>query len=490
MRELLYLWLTQKRRSFSWRTFFVGLFLFVYFGGLVVGVYLGVREHLEQSFIPFALATLAPLVATSIIPGDLLIKIFWRHSPVEMDDYLRSRPVAHAVWTRFILFDTVTDFMQWMLPLFMTFVTGLFLPLWTAPVVLLLSFSCTTVNALFQNCWRRAPGNQWTLPLVPAYMVWLVLSYVVAGICFVAIGLADDDPSTTLRPHATAYGTLAFSLFQLLLNVVTGAVLLWYFSRLRNHNEEGGGTSAALSQGVQATPGAAASPSEVTLWSIEWIQIMRSRRLRVSVLTIAVVFLLNTYMQQSETIQKDFNGVNIMLLFGIGFPSIIVAQWVLGIEANFFSAIWTKPWSLQGILRRKYYFFCGLACVMGVLILPCVVFMHMNFFMWLASLLFACGVFILPFMATALFSSRMDMFTSAFFNYQGGNKQLNIFSFVMFVPIGIYYASYFLLPRVYAHLLVGGLGLAGLALHGVYIQWIANKWFNRRYQIMERWLTE
>ena len=84
----------------------------------------------------------------------------------------------------------------------------------------------------------------------------------------------------------------------------------------------------------------------------------------------------------------------------------------------------------------------------------------------------------------------MDLFASAFFNYQGANKQINFFSFVMFIPMGIYYASYFLLPHLYAHLIIGGLGLLGLFLHRPYIHWIAGLWHKRRYQIMERWLAE
>jgi diacylglycerol kinase len=163
---------------------------------------------------------------------------------------------------------------------------------------------------------------------------------------------------------------------------------------------------------------------------------------------------------------------------------------VLGIEANFFSGIWTKPWSVEGILRRKYLFFCGICVFMTLLVIPAVLFMHMSPLALLAALLFSCGVFILPFMATCLFSSRMDLFASAFFNYQGGNKQLNVFSFIMFVPMIIYFGAYYLLPTLWAHLVVALLGLLGLLLHRWYIHWIATLWFKRRYAIMERWLSE
>ncbi len=480
LKVLFALWLTQKRRAFSWRTFFVGLVLLLYFVGLIVGTYFGVREHLAEFKVPFELVAIVPLMAVAVIPADLLMKLFWRHSPVEMDDYIRTRPIAHKTWSLFILFDTCMGGLQWLLPCCMAFVLALFLPFWTAPLVLVLTFSCTVVNAFFQNCWRRAPGNQWTLPLVPSYMLWLVLGYAIATACLFVVGFAGDEPSTPISPAAVARGVLLFSAMLILLNAGASIALLWYFGRLRNHNEE-------EHQPVHAT---ARSLGDVSVWSIEWVQLLRSKRLRVSVITIAVVFLLNTYMQQSPTIQQDFNGVNIMLLFGIGFPSIILAQWVFGVEANYFSGIWTKPWSVEGILRRKYLFFCGLCVLMALLILPCVIFMHMSFWLWLSTLLFACGVFVLPFMATCLFSSRMDLFASAFFNYQGGNKQINIFSFIMFIPFGIYFAAYFLMQQPWSHLVVSALGILGLLLHPWYIHKLASAWFSRRYSIMERWLSE
>lgn len=480
LKELFRLWLMQKRRAFSWRTFIVGLVLALYFAGLVLVVYFGMREQLDKMGATFALASLAPLFAVASVPADLMLKLFWRRSPVEMDDYLRTRPISQRTWSRFILFDTCLGFMQWIMPVAIAFIAGLFMPLWTAPVVLVLTLSYTVVNAFFQNCWRRAPGNQWTLPLVAAYIVWMVVTYAVSIACLLVVGLAADDPLTPVSASATNCGVVVSSAVLLITNVCTCAALMAYFTRLRNHNEEEHAP-------VQVS---AKSLGEVSVWSIEWVQLMRSKRLRVSVITIAVVFLINTYLQQNPEIQDDFNGVNLMLLFGIAFPSIIVTQWVLGIEANYFSGIWTKPWPLEGILRRKFVFLCGLCVLMALLILPCVVFMGMNFWMWLSTLLFGCGVFVLPFMATCLYSSRMDLFASAFFNYQGGNKQLNIFSFVMFIPMGIYFAAYFLLPSVWAHVIIGGLGIIGLALHRVYIHWVASLWFRRRYEIMERWLTE
>jgi len=487
LREILHMYLRQKRHDFHWQQ----IFLTVYFGGLYVAVllafYFGMREELAAHPVPAAVVVFVPMVAISVQLSDLLMKLFWRRSPVEMDDYLRTRPVSPRDWARFVLIDTSQGFLQWMLALVLGVAALLFLPWWSAVLLLVLTYSVSMVNALFQNCWRRAPGNEYTLPLVFGYLFWtgVMWALAIAGLIWVAMKaegldtlLVAADPSAQALPFATY--TFSISAALLAVNVLACVLLHHYFIRMKNHNEESHAPVSARARNL----------GDASLWSIEWVQLLRSKRLRVSFIAIAVIFLLNTYMQQQPTIQSDFGGVNLMLLFGIAFPSIILAQWVLGIEANFFSGIWTKPWPLEGILRRKYLFFCAICGMMAVLILPCVVWMGMSFWMWFCTLLFGCGVFVLPFMATCLYSSRMDLFSSAFFNYQGGNKQLNFFSFIMFIPMGIYFGAYYLLPMLYAHLLVGGLGLLGLALHRPYIHWISNIWHRRRYEIMERWLTE
>jgi len=482
-KELLRLWWTQKRRAFHWKDVFIAAYFAVLFITMVVAFYMAVSSELADKKLPFAIVALVPLLAVSIIPADMLLKLFWRRSPVEMDDYLRSRPVSARDWALLVLIDTKLSSMQWMLPLCVAFVAALFIGIGWGLLTLLLAFTCTLTNALVQNCWRRAPGNEYTLPLAFGYIVWLMLLYVVAVLTFIAVGLAEDDPSQPLREHAVEWGTLFLSGVILLLNSAICYVLHRYFTRMKNHNEEEHAPVATTARSL----------GEVSLWSIEWVQLLRSKRLRVSFIAMAVIFVLNVYTQQmtADAVQQDIGlKVNPMLLFAVGFPSLILAQWVLGIEANFFSGIWTKPWPVEGILRRKYYFFCALCGLMVLLLIPAVLWMGLSPLALLSALLFSCGLFVLPFMASCLFSSRMDLFASAFFNYQGGNKQLNIFSFVMFIPMAIYFGTYFLLPALWAHALVAALGLLGFSFHTLYIRWISKLWHKRRYERMEQWLSE
>ena len=189
-KELFRLWMVQKRRAFTWKDVFIG----AYFFGLFVFVLLGVKHALDETGgigeIPFPLISLVPLLAVSIIPGDMMMKLFW-----------------------------------------------------------------------------------------------LFLVYVLAGVAFVVIGLAADDPSEPVVPMATEWSTLVASLLLILLNSLVCFILHRYFSRMKNHNEE---THAPVTTTVR-------SLGQVSLWSIEWVQLLRSKRLRVSFFFIVVIFLLGKW---------------------------------------------------------------------------------------------------------------------------------------------------------------------------------------------------
>ena len=93
LREILRLYLRQKRHDFHWQQ----IFLSVYFGGLylamLLAAYFGMRDELAAHPIPAGAVLFVPVVAVGVQFGDLLMKLFWRRSTVEMDDYLRTRPV-------------------------------------------------------------------------------------------------------------------------------------------------------------------------------------------------------------------------------------------------------------------------------------------------------------------------------------------------------------------------------------------------------------
>ena len=90
-------------------------------------------------------------------------------------------------------------------------------------------------------------------------------------------------------------------------------------------------------------------------------------------------------------------------------------------------------------------------------------------------------------MPTALISSRIEMFQSAFFNYQGASLAVNLFGFVVIIPLALYVVCLWLLPQTTAIIVLAVAGILGFALHHVVINWIASKYEQNRYKNFERY---
>ncbi len=482
MLKLLFrMWFVQKRRDFHWQSIFITLYLLALVVMMAIAVWVEAHEQLARLGNAHFFDYLAPIIAVSFIVPDLMLKIFWHRDPVEMDDSLRTRPMPRHTWSRFVVLSQLLSGLTWMMPACYIVLICLFGMGWLAAllsflVVLMLSL----VNSLVVCCWRRAPGNRYTLPIIFGYLVYLFITYA-STVATAALALlphlrasrhADTAP---LELHAESL------LIALGVSIAVMALALWalyaYFNRMRNYNEESSSSRHVHNWG------------KVSLMSMEWVSVLRSKRMRTSVIVIAVIFLLNGYLQQNPEIISDL-GFNSMLLLSIAFPSIILGQWCLGIEANYCHGIWSRPWPIETILRNKYYFFVILNTIMTILLMPAVFLLGMNIFTLLASFVFASGFYVLLMLPTCLYSSRMDLFSSAFFNYQGGNKRLNIYSFVILIPLAIYYASYILLATWQADIIMAAIGIVGFALHRWFIHWLTGIWLTRRYTIMERWLTE
>ena len=226
------------------------------------------------------------------------------------------------------------------------------------------------------------------------------------------------------------------------------------------------------------------SVGDVTLFSTEYLSVWRSKRFRVPMLILTVLFLLEAYMMPSN----ETGHVLLYLYFLIAWPSMFLGQWVFGIEGNYFHGLWTKPYSIEHLLLNKYKFFILLTLGMAVLLIPAIFFMGMRPTTLLALILFlGCGQSLLM-MPTCLFSTRVDLFTSSFFNYQGASMRVTVYSFIIIIPLAIYVFCTLALPPLWGDAVMAAIGLAALAIHRPCIRLLAQKWKNNRYDNMERYL--
>lgn len=449
MKVLLKLWADQKRRDFKWGRFLGEAYFFALFTFVSIIITYAIYEETGATE---GAEVAVPFIAVAIIVPDFLNKLVMKHDETVMDHYLKSKPVSERVWNRFLLVTNLFSFWNWAMPMLLLPFCVLFLP-WTLvlPSFLLL-LAVSMVGGVARTTLSKAKGwtNKW--PVLVAMVIWLIIAmmYGLTAI-FMPWGV-----------HLVGFLLLCFGAI---------AVFYDYLCDLRRYDES------------QAKAGRLFLGAS-SLFSMEYISLLRSKRLRVSVLVLPLVFVFNTYTQL-------VNGLNVifysMLLFEIFSPSMMLGQWVFGIEGNYFDALWTKPLDIREILRNKFWFFAVLNAFATLLVVPVVWLSDLSPWLLGAAWLFTAGFANLTLMPTALISSRLELFQSAFFNYQGASLAINVYGLIVLVPIAIFCVCAWLLSPLVCSLVLAGIGLAGFALHWLVINMIADAYERRRYTCFERY---
>ena len=449
MKVLLKLWADQKRRDFKWGRFLGEAYFFALFTFVSIIITYAVYEETGATG---GAEVAVPFIAVAIIVPDFLNKLVMKHDETVMDHYLKSKPVSERVWNRFLLVTNLFSFWNWAMPMLLLPFCVLFLP-WTLvlPSFLLL-LAVSMVGGVARTTLSKAKGwtNKW--PVLVAMVIWLIIAmmYGLTAI-FMPWGV-----------HLVGFLLLCFGAI---------AVFYDYLCDLRRYDES------------QAKAGRLFLGAS-SLFSMEYISLLRSKRLRVSVLVLPLVFVFNTYTQL-------VNGLNVifysMLLFEIFSPSMMLGQWVFGIEGNYFDALWTKPLDIREILRNKFWFFAVLNAFATLLVVPVLWLSDLSPWLLGAAWLFTAGFANLTLMPTALISSRLELFQSAFFNYQGASLAINVYGLIVLVPIAIFCVCAWLLSPLVCSLVLAGIGLAGFALHWLVINMIADAYERRRYTCFERY---
>ena len=449
MKILLKLWADQKRRDFKWGRFLGEAYFFALFTFVSIIITYAVYEETGSTE---GAEVAVPFIAVAIILPDFLNKLVMKHDETVMDHYLKSKPISERVWNRFLLVTNLFSFWNWAMPMLLLPFCVLFLP-WTLvlPSFLLL-LAVSMVGGVARTALSKAKGwtNKW--PVLVAMVIWLIVAMMYA-----------------LAAIIMPWGIHLVGFILLCIGAIV--VLYNYLCDLRRYDES------------QAKAGRLFLGAS-SLFSMEYISVLRSKRLRVAVLVLPLVFVFNTYTQL-------VNGLNVvfysMLLFEIFAPSMMLGQWVFGIEGNYFDGLWSKPLDIREILRNKFWFYAALNAVATLLVVPVLWLSDLSPWVLGAAWLFTAGFANLTLMPTALISSRIELFQSAFFNYQGASLAINVYGLIVLVPIAIFCVCTWLLSPMMCALVLAGIGLVGFALHWVVINKIADAYERRRYTCFERY---
>lgn len=457
----------QWRRNFSWKKFLAVLYLVGIMLIMIVAMLYVSRNLLVDQLGKLPLGALAIALISTLALPDFLMKLMWNTDAVVMDDFLRTKPIPSRVWNRFMAIVLAADPWNLLMPTFVALVGA-----WLFPAgITVLAVVATLVQTLMLS-WlvadiHKAPDIEHLLPLwIGAVVYYLGMT----GLGIILVVLAMMSGMTLHLPGSPWTELVLF----IVLDIVLTGVLYLYFCHMRAYDEHEQHTNTVRSVG------------DVTLFSTEYLSVWRSKRFRVPIIMFTILFLLQSYITPADTPNRVF--ITLYFYFLLGWPSVFLGQWVFGIEGNYFHGLWTKPYSIEHMLVNKYKFFILLTLGMAVLLIPAIFFIGLRPTTLLALiLLLGCGQSLLM-MPTCLFSTRVDLFTSSFFNYQGANMSVTIYSFVLFIPLSIYVLSTLLLPPLWSDALMAAIGLVALAVHRPCIRKLAQKWMDNRYDNMERYL--
>lgn len=457
LKQLLSLRYIQWRRNFSWRKFLAVLYLVGIMLLMIVGLLFSSSYMLADLLDDLPLGAVAIALIAMLALPDFMMKMMWGTDAVVMDDFLRTKPIPSRVWNRFMAILLAADPWNLVMPMFMALVGAWLLPAGVTVLAVVATLVQTLMLSWLVADIHKAPDIEHSLPLWIGGVVYY-LGMTTVGSILVMMAMMFHLPGSPWTELV---------LF-IVLDIVLTVVLYLYFCRMRAYDEHEQHANTVRSAG------------DVTLFSTEYLSVLRSKRFRVPIIFCTIVFVIQLYMDPDYPLAQYFL---------IGWPSLFLGQWVFSIEGNYFHGLWTKPYSVEHMLLNKYKFFFLLSLGMAVFIIPAIFLLGLRPTTLLAVILFLGFGQSLLMMRTCLFSTRVDLFTSSFFNYQGANMSITIYSLVIIIPIAIYMIATLAMPPLWGDALMAAIGLAALAVHRPYIRKLAQKWMDNRYDNMERYLN-
>ena len=234
--------------------------------------------------------------------------------------------------------------------------------------------------------------------------------------------------------------------------------------------------------------------NHISLFSLQYIGMMRAKRIRNMVLVITAIFLFDAYMfallpsEASDDLGGKVAMVTLYVVGSILLPSVVLSQWTFGVEANFFQGLMTKPVKIEQMLKNCFYFY---VMVSGAALLLTVPFLFLDIGVTLLALVsgFCLAVFINLFnLPTSLFSSRLEIFNSSMFSMQGANLKINLYAVAFLFPLGGVIAIYYFFGATAWCITCVALALAAVLIHKWFIGKIAVVFYKNRYKRMEKFM--
>ena len=222
-------------------------------------------------------------------------------------------------------------------------------------------------------------------------------------------------------------------------------------------------------------------------FGLQYKSFLRSKRLWLPVLIFFFYFIFEFVTRFTEQGRLRLSS-SFLLLMIVYFPICESLQFGLGVEANSFSALWTRPGHLSEILNDKYRFGMMMGGIIATIMLILHFTIHTPILEPLSYVFFVAGLGSMIHLVQAYRCVPFDLFGTAFFNHQGTSSSFSLISvvgIVIVMTLAIYVDQS--IPAPYSHAVLTGLGLLGFAIHRPVFRMSEKAFLKKRYKYMENY---
>lgn len=456
MNQLLKLYFARRRRTFKWKDVFIFLYIVLLIAIIGFITFDEIKEQIYQQIKHFVVDEFIIALAVLFITPDFILKIMFKHDNGRMDDFIKSKPVKMSVWSRFVFLINSINFWNLLLPFILSPFWFLTMPIGKAILSNLLFYTVSFLNGILITSLRTTDRWIYRLPLLIGWSFYLL------GSAFYSLNIFCWSMLTSISVY-------------ILINVLFTFLIGYYMSLIQCYSEH---TSRNLSIN-------AIIPESI--FFSEFVKIIRSKRLRFPFLFISAFYIFESY---SFSFWSEFGNdlVGIWFMIGMTIP-FILGQYGLGIEANYFQGIWTKPYPISDILKKKFYFYLFLNSIVATLLLPLVLKNIISLSLFMTAFVYTSGFINTAMLPINLISVRLNIDDSSVFNFQGFSRNMYIYTIflISFSSIFFFITLHFL-DLITAQIILLFIGLAAFTLHRLIIKIISTEFIKRRYVIMERFM--
>lgn len=232
--------------------------------------------------------------------------------------------------------------------------------------------------------------------------------------------------------------------------------------------------------------------TDSSVFGLQVKSFLRSKRLKTSTLFLTIYFAVfsyfNLYRSSSGEIPEEQIISIFFALFAICFPAVNLGQYAMGIEANCFNALWTKPLQLKRLLDDKYRLYAVTTCFTSIFYLPACIMGWLSWLHFIGIVLFGIGFCNSMILINGFKCSPFDLFGKTFFNYQGSGATFSArLIIVMLIILLLPMFLMFVLSSFWFCIVMSGLGIAGHLLRGKLFDLIMKDFEKNKYKYMEKY---